>query len=179
MSDLHNLVLIGFMGCGKTALGRWISQNVNMSFYDTDEYIVSKQNREIVDIFATDGETFFRDLETEAIKEMSEKITDSVISVGGGLPLREENRELLKKLGIVVYLRATQDTLVKRLDNDTKRPLLAGKDIRGKINELMIQREQIYETTAQIIVDTDDRSFGQIYNEIEDIILAKASTLGA
>jgi len=179
LSDLHNLVLIGFMGCGKTALGRWISQNVNMSFYDTDEYIVSKQNREIVDIFATDGETFFRDLETEAIKEMSEKITDSVISVGGGLPLREENRELLKKLGIVVYLRATQDTLVKRLDNDTKRPLLAGKDIRGKINELMIQREQIYETTAQIIVDTDDRSFGQIYNEIEDIILAKASTLGA
>ena len=180
MSDLcNNLVLIGFMGSGKSALGKWISQNANMEFYDTDEYIVSKQNREIVDIFATDGETFFRDLETEAIKEMSEKITDSVISVGGGLPLREENRELLKKLGIVVYLRATQDTLVKRLDNDTKRPLLAGKDIRGKINELMIQREQIYETTAQIIVDTDDRSFGQIYNEIEDIILAKASTLGA
>ena len=179
MSDLHNLVLIGFMGCGKTALGRWISQNVNMSFYDTDEYIVSKQNREIVDIFATDGETFFRDLETEAIKEMSEKITDSVISVGGGLPLREENRELLKKLGIVVYLRATQDTLVKRLDNDTKRPLLAGKDIRGKINELMIQREHIYENAAQIIVDTDDRTLEKIYNEIEDIILTKASIIGA
>ena len=178
MTDLHNLVLIGFMGCGKTTLGKWISQNANMAFYDTDEYIVSKENREIIDIFATDGENYFRDLETETLKEMNEKFRDSVISVGGGLPLREENRELLKQLGIVVYLRTTEDTLVKRLDNDTKRPLLAGNDIRSKVHELMMQRAHIYENTAQIIVDTDDRTFEKIYNEIEDIILAKASIIG-
>jgi len=179
MSNLrNNLVLIGFMGCGKTTLGRWISQNVSMAFYDTDEYIESKQNREIIDIFATDGEEFFRDLETETLKEMNEKFSDSVISVGGGLPIREENRELLKKLGIVIYLRTTEDTLVKRLDNDTKRPLLVGIDIRSKIHELMMQRESIYESAAQIIVDTDDRTFGQIYNEIEDIILARLNTEG-
>ena len=175
MSDLHNLVLIGFMGCGKTTLGKWISQNASMSFYDTDDYIVSKQNREIIEIFATDGEEYFRDLETETLKQMNERFRDSVISVGGGLPLREENRELLKNLGIVIYLRTTQDTLVKRLGDDTKRPLLAGSDIRSKIQELMIQRESIYENTAQIIVDTDDRTYGQIYNEIENIILAKSS----
>jgi len=173
LSDLHNLVLIGFMGCGKTSLGKWISHNASMSFYDTDEYIVSKQNREIVEIFATDGESYFRDLETETLKEMNEKFRYSVISVGGGLPLREENRELLKNIGIVIYLRTTQDTLVKRLGNDTKRPLLVGSDIRSKIQELMIQRESIYENTAQIIVDTDDRTFGQIYKEIEDAILAR------
>ena len=177
MSDLHNLVLIGFMGCGKTTLGKWISQNASMSFYDTDEYIVSKENREITEIFAIDGEKYFRDLETETLKEMNEKFRDSVISVGGGLPLREENKELLKQLGIIIYLRTTQDTLVKRLGSDTKRPLLAGSDIRIKVHDLMMQRANIYEDIAQIIVDTDDKTYEQIYNEIEDIILAKASTL--
>lgn len=171
----NNLVLIGFMGCGKTTLGRWISQNANMAFYDTDEYIESKQNREIKEIFSTEGEEYFRDLETETLKEMTEKFSCSVISVGGGLPLREENRELLEKLGIVVYLRTGEDTLVKRLGNDTKRPLLVGIDIRSKIHELMLQREYIYENSAKIIVDTDDRTFEQIYNEIEDQILASAS----
>jgi len=174
----NNLVLIGFMGSGKTALGKWISQNASMEFYDTDEYIVSKQNREIAEIFATDGEKYFRDLETEAIKEMNEKFTNSVISVGGGLPLREENRELLKSLGVIIYLRTTEDTLVQRLNNDTKRPLLAGNDIKAKIHDLLMQRGLVYESIAQIIVDTDDRTYDQIYNEIEDIILAKRNTQG-
>jgi len=173
----NNLVFIGFMGCGKTTLGKWISQNVSMTFYDSDEYIESKQNREIKEIFATEGEKYFRDLETETIKEMNEKFSNSVISVGGGLPLREENRALLKNLGIVIYLRATEDTLVHRLAYDTKRPLLAGSDIRIKVHDLMMQRANIYEDIAQIIVDTDDKTYEQIYNEIEDIILAKASTL--
>ena len=169
----NNLVFIGFMGCGKTTLGKWISQNVGMAFYDTDEYLESKQNREINEIFATDGEKYFRDLETETIKEMNEKFSDSVISVGGGLPLRKENRELLKNLGIVIYLRATEATLAKRLAYDTKRPLLAGSDIRIKIHDLMMQRESIYEDIAQIIVDTDDKTYEQIYNEIEDIIIRR------
>jgi len=178
VSDLcNNLVLIGFMGSGKSALGKWISQNANMEFYDTDEYIVSKENREITDIFATDGELYFRDLETEAIREMNDKFSASVISVGGGLPLRPENSELLKKLGTIIYLRTTEDTLVKRLESDTKRPLLAGNDIRIKIHDLLIQRENIYENIAQIIVDTDNRTFEDIYNEIEDKILAEASIL--
>jgi len=100
-----------------------------------------------------------------------------VISVGGGLPLRPENSELLKKLGTIIYLRTTEDTLVKRLESDTKRPLLAGNDIRIKIHDLLIQRENIYENIAQIIVDTDNRTFEEIYNEIEDKILAEASIL--
>lgn len=178
MSNLHNnLVLIGFMGCGKTTFGKWISQNANMAFYDTDDYIESKQNREIKEIFATDGENYFRDLETETIQEMSENLQDSVISVGGGLPIRKENRELLEKLGSTVYLRATEETLLKRLANDTKRPLLADGNISSKIHELMMQREAIYKEAAEIIVDTDDRTFEQIYNEIEDIIITKAGKL--
>lgn len=173
MNDLHkNLVLIGFMGSGKTSVGKWISENVHMAFYDTDEYIEKKQGREINEIFATEGEEYFRDLETETVRYMSKRIKNSVISVGGGLPIREENRKLLKKLGCVVYLRATEDSLVKRLDSDTKRPLLAGADLSSRIHELRLQREDIYLSAADIVVDTDDKTFAQIYNEIEDIIFA-------
>lgn len=166
-----NLVLIGFMGSGKTSVGRWISQNANMAFYDTDEYIEKNQSKEIKDIFAAEGEAYFRDLETQTIRFMSKKLNDSVISVGGGLPLREENQKLLKKLGYVVYLRAEESSLVKRLKNDSKRPLLAGDDMEKKIHELMQQRESIYLSVADMIVDTDEKTFAQIYNEIEDHIL--------
>lgn len=172
MSNLQtNLVLIGFMGSGKTTLGKWISMNADMAFYDTDEYIESRQNREIKEIFATDGEEYFRNLETETVRFMSEHLTDSVISVGGGLPLREENQKLLKKLGQVIYLRATEETLLKRLENDTKRPLLAGNDLKSRIHELMQQREHIYDHTAEIVIDTDEKTLAQIYNEIEDRIM--------
>ena len=110
---MNNIVLIGFMGSGKTTFGRWVSRRHNRKFYDTDEYIEKKQNTTISEIFATKGEEAFRDMETETVKELSDTLDNCVISVGGGLVLREVNRELLRKLGTVVYLKASEEELCK------------------------------------------------------------------
>ena len=170
-SKKNNIVLIGFMGSGKTTFGKWISQNAGMAFCDIDEYIEMKQKKTINTIFAQDGEEYFRNLETHTVQQLCEKLLDCVISVGGGLPMRDENREYLKKLGTVVYLRASEDTLVNRLEGDTKRPLLAGIDVRSKIAKLMKVRSSVYEQVGDIVIDTDDKTFEQLYNEIENQIL--------
>lgn len=155
------------MGSGKTTFGEWISLNKKMDFLDTDECIVKRQKRTINEIFATDGEVFFRNLETELIKELTESTNNTVISVGGGLPVREENRKILKQLGTVVYLRTTQEELVNRLKADTQRPLLKGGDLREKIQSLMNSRESLYLDAADVIVDTDNRKFEDMYNSIK------------
>ena len=167
---MRNIVLIGFMGCGKTTLGRFISTNKGYKFVDTDDIIVEKQGRSINDIFAMEGEAYFRQLETDTIKEMLGSVSDTVISVGGGLPVREENQGLLRELGLCVYLRTSKEELVRRLKDDTSRPLLAGGDIEKKIEELMSKRKDIYESTAELIIDTDGLNRVQIVNTIMERI---------
>jgi len=162
----NNIILIGFMGSGKTTFGKWITRNHNMEFLDTDEYIENKYNKLIKDIFRDSGEETFRDMETQAIKELAQVCDNCVISVGGGLPVRAVNRSLLKELGIVVYLEASVDELVKRLSKDTSRPLLAGGNLREKIESLMAAREALYKEAADIIVKTDDRRFEDMYTEV-------------
>ena len=141
---MNNIVLIGFMGSGKTTFGRWVSRRHNRKFYDTDEYIEKKQNTTISEIFATKGEEAFRDMETETVKELSDTLDNCVISVGGGLVLREVNRELLRKLGTVVYLKASEEELCKRLSKDTKRPAIQGSGSFTKIHCTLWSREKIY-----------------------------------
>lgn len=163
---MNNIVLIGFMGCGKTTFGKWIAKHHGMDFIDTDYYIESVQKRSINEIFADQGEEYFRDLETQTIKKLAESVNNSVISVGGGLPVRECNRALLKKLGKVVFLDTSIDELEKRLSNDTRRPLLAGGKVRDKIEALMRARKDIYESTADCIITTDNQSFEAMYDNI-------------
>ena len=140
----NNIILIGFMGSGKTTFGRWIEKNHGMKLIDTD-------------------------LETECVKSLNEQNTvNTVVSVGGGLPLREVNGQELHSLGIVVYLRAKVETLVKRLSHDKSRPLLAGGDVEAKINDLMGRRASIYEERADLIIDTDDMSFEKMYGRIKE-----------
>ncbi len=166
MNRKNNIILIGFMGSGKTTFGRWITRTHNMEFLDTDEYIENKYNKLIKDIFRDSGEETFRDMETQAIKELAQVCDNCVISVGGGLPVREVNRSLLKELGIVVYLEASVDELVKRLSKDTSRPLLAGGNLREKIESLMTAREAHYKDAADVIVKTDGRRFEDMYADI-------------
>lgn len=166
MNRKNNIILIGFMGSGKTTFGRWITRTHNMEFLDTDEYIENKYNKLIKDIFRDSGEETFRDMETQAIKELAQVCDNCVISVGGGLPVREVNRSLLKELGIVVYLEASVDELVKRLSKDTSRPLLAGGNLREKIESLMTAREALYKDAADVIVKTDGRRFEDMYADI-------------
>ena len=158
-----NIILIGFMGSGKTSFGRYLNHNRNFGFIDTDEFIEKQEGRSINEIFSTDGEEAFRDMDSKLIKLLS---LDTVIGVGGGLPIREENGKLLKQLGTVIYLRASVDTLVSRLSGDTKRPLLKGGDLREKIQTLMAKRADIYEERADIIVDTDDCTLQSLYERL-------------
>ena len=140
-----------------------------MYFLDTDEYIENKTGKLIKDIFADSGEEFFRDLETDTVKEFATNVKDTVISVGGGLPVRQINRELLKELGRVIYLETSEDELVKRLQNDNTRPLLFGEDIRKKVNALMNARQAIYKDAADIVLSTDGKTFEQMMETILDL----------
>ena len=168
MSKQKNIILIGFMGCGKTTCAKWIANNKPFDFIDTDQCIVNKEGRSINEIFDRDGEPYFRKLETMVLKEFlaGESMRQKVFSVGGGLPITQENRPLLKLLGYVFYLRTSVDELVKRLNKDTQRPLLAGGNVRDKIVRLMEQRKDIYEQVADKIIDTDGKDIKHIYEEI-------------
>lgn len=171
---MNNIILIGFMGSGKTTFGKWLAGGWNIGFCDTDELIETKEGRTINDIFASEGEEYFRTLETEMIRALIEERADRtaesvVISVGGGLPVRPINRELMHKLGICVYLRTSKEELVRRLQSDTTRPLLAGGKLEEKIESLMAARKDIYESVADVILDTDSMSF----EAMADIVKSK------
>lgn len=171
MAKKDNIILIGFMGAGKTTFARWISQNVDMQYIDTDDYIEESEETTINNIFADKGEEYFRDLETRTLEELCTSADNSVISAGGGMPVREKNRVLMKQLGTVVYLRADEEELAVRLEGDNKRPMLAGADLRSRIHELMLKRETAYLDASDVIVDTKGKTMDMIYNEIEDSIL--------
>lgn len=163
---MENIILIGFMGSGKTSVGEQLAKRLGYTFKDTDVMIEEKCKKTIHTIFATEGEGYFRKLETQVITELFGALEHSVLSVGGGLPITKGNAELLKRLGQVVYLKTSKETIRKRLEGDTTRPLLAGQDVDKKVKELLEYREPIYEATAQHVVETDDKSIDDIIAEI-------------
>lgn len=152
---MNNIILIGFMGCGKTTVGIRLSYRLHRLLEDTDKLIEHQQNRSISDIFADCGEEAFRTMETECLKELLTQKGKRIISVGGGLAVREENQRLLKQLGTVVYLKASADTIYERLQSDTSRPLLQTADPKARIKELLLQREGAYEQACDITVEVD------------------------
>ncbi len=162
-----NIVLIGFMGSGKSTVGIRLSYYMRRSVEDTDKLIEKKQGRKISDIFATDGEEYFRQLETQMLKELKDKLQYHIISVGGGTPVREENRELLRQLGTVVYLRVRPETVYQRLKHDTTRPLLQCENPLERIEQLLNQRKDAYESCADVILDVDDMSMDEILEFID------------
>ena len=101
---MKNIVLMGFMGAGKTTIGKKLAKALECEFIDTDEWIEKEQGRKISDIFAEDGEVAFRDMEKDLLKRLQNSEDRFVLSIGGGMPVREENRALLRNLGTVVYL---------------------------------------------------------------------------
>lgn len=160
------LILIGFMGAGKTTVGTRLAKRLKVPFIDTDQYIESEQGRTISRIFAEDGEAYFRSLETGLLKQLKAAAAPAVISCGGGLPLREENRRLLKELGTVVYLHVQPETVIRRLKGDTTRPLLQGADASEKVYRLMEAREPQYLQAAEHVLETDALSADQIADQV-------------
>ncbi len=159
-------ILIGFMGAGKTTVGRCLSGKTGYPLLDTDCLIEEQAGMTVSRIFKDFGEEEFRRLETETVKSLLDRAGDWVLSVGGGLPLREENRELLRRAGKVIYLKARPGTVLDRLKGDTTRPLLRGGDVRERVESLMAFRGPVYESTAHMTVDTDGRSPEDISDEI-------------
>ena len=162
-----NIILEGFMGSGKSTVSELISDKLELELIDTDEAIEEAEGRKISEIFEQDGEEAFRDMETGLMEMViSEHMRETVISLGGGLPVREKNRELLKRAGKVVYLRTSPETVYDRLKGDDTRPLLKSDDPLTRIKELQDERGKIYEEAADIIVDTDGKSPEEVANEI-------------
>jgi len=161
-----NLVLIGFMGCGKSTVGRELHRNLGYPLVDTDQEIEQRTGRTIRQIFADEGEPAFRDMETALLRELAEESgTDQaprIISTGGGICGREENRELLRRMGYVVWLHAPVDVIVERTSKNQDRPLLVTDDPRARIVALMAEREPLYRETAHLDIDTTGLDFKEI-----------------
>ena len=161
-----NIILTGFMGCGKTSVGIRLSYVLRRTLIDTDKWIEKKQGKTVSEIFAKDGEEAFRRMESECIRELIRTADGQIISTGGGLPVRKENRKLLKELGTVYYLKATPECVYERLKGDTTRPLLQGENPREKIRELLEAREAFYQEGADVVIEVSAKSFEDIITEI-------------
>lgn len=168
---MRNVILIGFMGCGKTTVGLRLSYRLRRTVIDTDKEIEREEKRTISEIFATDGELYFRDRETQSLRKLITAAANQIISVGGGLPMREENRRLLHELGQVFYLRAEAETIYERLKSDTTRPLLQGEDPLTKIKTLLQERDSYYREAADVVITVDGKSFDEILCEIEEKVM--------
>lgn len=162
-----NLILIGFMGAGKTSVGQVYAKRYGLPLLDTDQLIEKEAGMTISRIFAEQGEAAFRAAEHAVLERLLAETDHTVISVGGGLPLSEENRKILKQLGTVVFLRVRRDTVLKRLAGDMTRPLLQGDDVERRVEELLTYRNPLYELAAHLTVDVDGRGLNKIVDEIK------------
>lgn len=147
------IVLIGFMGSGKSSTGRALAGKTGWPRFDTDESVSARFGKEIAEIFSEFGEEKFREAETEALRELSDA-APCIVVTGGGIVLRAENVELLRRLGTIVHLEADEETLFERVSRRTTRPLLQTADPRGTLAKLWQERQPLYRETADFAVDT-------------------------
>ncbi len=159
-----NILLTGFMGAGKTTVGKKLAKRLGYFFIDTDREIEKEQGCSITEIFKYGGEECFRDLETDILQKLQTK-QNLVIATGGGMVLRNENRSLMQSLGTRVFLKVELQELMHRLKKDKKRPLLQKSKPEEHILEMLQQRKSIYEE-AECIIDTTYLSPHQMVTEI-------------
>ena len=157
---MNNIVFVGFMGSGKTTLSKvlykeLVKENPDIKLIDTDAYIEEKLSRKISDIFAKEGEAFFRVIETETLKEIADMEGTVIVSCGGGIVERKENLSILKSIGTVVFANTPIDILWERVGNDPSRPLSKDKD---GFFELYGRRLNLYKEVADVIIDTGNDS---------------------
>lgn len=163
----NNIFLIGFMGSGKSTIGRFLQKELNMELVEMDARIVEEQGMSINDIFAEKGEDYFRDLESRLVLDLNSE-GNTIVSCGGGVVIRPENVENMKKNGKIVFLSATPDTIYERVKNSTERPILNGHMNVEYIAELMEKRRALYENAADIRIETDGKTKDEICKEIID-----------
>ncbi|MDF0727785.1 shikimate kinase [Cytobacillus sp. S13-E01] len=160
------IYLTGFMGAGKTTIGRELAGFLGCQVIDTDEYIEKDVGKKIRAIFEADGEATFRTYEREYLRKVP--TTDVIVTTGGGLVIQEENREWMKKQGIVVYLHCELETILERLKHDTARPLIDHKQLESA-KKLFNSRSKFYEE-ADIMIDTTSKTINETVDEIVKLV---------
>lgn len=160
-----NIFLIGFMGAGKSTIARTLQRELGFPLVEMDERIVQEQGMSINDIFAQYGEAHFREIESQLVVDLG-KQEPSIVSCGGGVVVRPENTQNMKKSGRIVLLKASPETIFERVKNSTDRPILNGHMNVEYIAELMEKRRALYEKAADITIQTDGKTREQICEEI-------------
>ncbi|MFQ6105471.1 MAG: shikimate kinase [Candidatus Hydrothermarchaeaceae archaeon] len=164
---MKNIILTGFMGAGKSAVGKKLAERTGMTLVDTDEIIEGETGKSISEIFAESGERHFREIERKVVEKVSE-MKNSVITTGGGVVLNRRNVKNLRKNGIIVYLHAEPEILYERLKKEKHRPLLRVENPLGRIKELMIMRSRFY-ADNDMFIDTSKLTV----DEVADVIMKK------
>jgi shikimate kinase len=162
------IVLIGFMGAGKSSIGRALARRTGLPLFDTDALIAERSGMTIAEIFAQRGEGEFRARETATLLSISPE--PSVVVTGGGIVLRSENVSALKRLGIVVHLTADEVTLFERATRRAIRPLLQTADPRATFAELLQARASLYEDAADVVVDTTGKRHEEVVTAVLEAI---------
>ena len=167
----YNIFLIGFMGAGKSTVARELKKQLEMNYVEMDQLIVEQRGMAITDIFEEYGETYFRNLESNVLIEL-QKRKQTIVSCGGGIVVREDNKDHMKKNGRVVFLTATPNTVYERVKNSTERPILNNNMNVEFISQLLEKRRTLYEEAADITVATDGKSVSEICDEIVSELIA-------
>jgi len=166
------IFLIGFMGSGKSAIGKLLSDKLQFQFYDTDTLVEKHLNQDIPGIFQTKGEKVFRQTEQEILQNILTETSNTVVSTGGGLPCFFENMEWMNAHGITIYLKRTTETLIDFLQHQRQnRPLLSGSaDLKHTVN-LLLEKREIFYTKSKMIVEIDgDESDEMVVKKIQILI---------
>ncbi len=163
-----NIILIGFMGSGKSLTSLCLAEHLGKRCVSTDVLVEQREGKKIADIFQDSGEDYFRQLEHEVIQEISKK-TDVVVDCGGGVVLNPVNMVLLKKSGIVIYLLTSPEMVHERTKREEQRPLLNVENPLERINELLEKRKPFYEQ-ANYVVDTDHKTVEIVAKEIMELL---------
>ncbi|MBI5047329.1 MAG: shikimate kinase [Deltaproteobacteria bacterium] len=172
---MKNIVLTGFMGTGKSSVGRRLAKELNLKFIDTDDLIEKEAGIDINEIFTKFGEGYFRLLESKVVHEISSN-TNMVIATGGGTIVNPLNFEILKRNGTIICLTASIDAIFSRIGKGDERPLISKDDKREAISDLLKAREPFYKKT-DFIIDTTAKTIGEVVKEIKEKILAMGDRL--
>lgn len=165
----RSVVLIGFMGAGKSAIGRELARRTKLTRHDTDELVRARFHSSIPEIFAQLGEETFRNAETDELRKLGNK-AGIIVVTGGGIVLREENVRLLRSMGMIIWLDADEEILWKRASLRRNRPLLQTANPREKFSALLRQRRSLYQTAAEHRIDTSKATIADVANEIIRIL---------
>jgi shikimate kinase len=164
ISPGQNIALVGFMATGKSAVGRNLARKLRRRFVDLDALIEKAEGRKVREIFAQEGESYFRQVEKKTLQDVLSE-SGQVIATGGGIVLDDDNLNLLRQRSLLIGLTASIDVLAGRVGKNSKRPLLKGADVRARIEELLHQRQSRY-AQAHVVVDTSGLTIDQVVKKI-------------